>query len=84
MAKKIEFPEIYRILYRGVRAAVGAGIGYALVVQPDWTNVESAYKALALAFITGFSVSFGKYMRDWLDSTFGLNEKSTISRVMPI
>lgn len=83
MAEK-KFPEWAIILYRGVRAAVGAGIGYAVVVQPDWSDPQSAYKAIGIAFIGGFSVSLGKFLRNWLDEVFGFDEKSMVSKAMPI
>lgn len=84
MAKKIEFPEIYRILYRGVRAAVGAGIAQALLLKPDWSNPEEAWKTLAVAFLAGFIPAFGMWLRGVLDEHFGQDEKSLSARVMPI
>ena len=82
MAKK-EFPEIYRIIYRGLRAAVAAGIAQAMLLQPDWSDPKMAARTLAVAFIAGFFASFGMWARDMLDKMFGYSEKSIIQRIMP-
>ena len=84
MAVKNEFPEWAIALYRGVRAAVGAGLAQIIILQPDWANPEDAVRTLAVAFLAGFMPAFGKFVRDWLDTKFGYNEKSLIARVMPI
>lgn len=80
MAKK-EFPEWARILYRGVRSAVAAGIAQVVLI-PDWQSQWD--RTLILAFVTGFLPSFGMYLRDLLDERFGWNEKSLPQRLMPI
>lgn len=79
-----KFPEWAIIVYRGVRAAVGAGIAQALILQPDWSNKDIAIRTIAVAFIAGFSVCLGKYLRDQLDELFGLDEKSKAAQLMPI
>ena len=79
-----QFPQYLIVLYRAVRAAVGAGIGYAVVIQPDWSQPETTYKAIGLAFVSGFSVSLGKFLRNWLDEVFGFDEKSIVAKSMPI
>lgn len=84
MAAKKEFPEWAKILYRGVRAAVGAGIAQALLLKPDWGNPEEAWRTLAVAFLAGFIPAFGMWARDVLDEHFGQDEKSLSARVMPI
>mgnify|MGYP001564462003 CR=1 FL=1 len=83
MAQK-EFPEIYKILYRGARAAISAGLVAAWAIQPDWSNLEESLKVVAVAFGTGFLVAAGKWVREFLDNRFGVDEKSLISKVMPI
>lgn len=81
---KDSFPEFYKIVYRGVRAAVGAGIAQAVLLSPDWSNMEEASKTLAVAFLAGFIPSLGMWLRDFLDEQFGMNQKSLIQKVMPI
>lgn len=83
MAKK-EFPEWARIAYRGVRAAVGAGIAQVIVLRPDLTNPQEAAKVIALAFLAGFLPALGMWARDMLDTHFGYDEKSLVQRVMPL
>lgn len=84
MAQKIIFPEWARILYRGLRAAVGAGIAQALLLQPDWSDPKVAARTLGVAFLAGFIPALGMWLRDRLDEWFGLDEKSTVQKVMPI
>jgi len=84
MDTKKEFPEWAIALYRGVRAAVGAGLAQVIILQPDWADSKDAIRTLAVAFVAGFIPAFGKWLRDWLDARFGYNEKSLIARVMPI
>ncbi len=84
MTSKTVFPSWAIIVYRGVRAAVGAGIAQALILQPDWSKQDQAIRTLCVAFIAGFSVCIGKYIRDQIDVLFGYDEKSTIAKVMPI
>jgi len=76
-----QFPEIYRILYRGVRAAVGAGLAQ-LVLVPDWQSAPE--RVLFVAFLAGFLPALGMWARDLLDKVFGWDEKSFIQKVMPI
>ena len=79
-----QFPEWAIALYRGVRAAVGAGLAQVIILQPDWSKPEEGIKTLAVAFVAGFIPAFGKWLRDWLDERFGYDEKSMVARVMPI
>jgi len=79
-----KFPDWAIALYRGVRAAIGAGMAQAIVLQPDWNNPNEALKVLFTAFVAGFIPAFGKWLRDLLDSKFGYDEKSLVARVMPI
>lgn len=83
MAKQ-EFPEWARILYRGARAAVGAGLAQAFLLQPDWSKPEEAGRTLAVAFMAGFLPALGMWLRDKLDEWFGQNEKSLVQKAMPI
>ena len=83
MAKQ-EFPEWAKTLYRGVRAAFAAGIAHAWILQPDWSNLEESLKVVGTAFLTGFIVSFGKWIREFLDEKFGFDEKSVPAKFMPI
>lgn len=83
MAKK-QFPEIYRILYRGVRGAVAAGIAQALLLQPDWSDRKQALITLFVAFLAGFIPAMGMWARDLLDELFGFDEKSVIQKIMPL
>lgn len=83
MAEK-KFPEWAIILYRGIRTAVGAGIAQALILQPDWSKPEEAGRTVAVAFLAGFSVCLGKYLRDVLDELFGFDEKSLTAKTMVI
>jgi hypothetical protein len=80
----MKFPEWAIIVYRGVRAAVGAGIAQALILQPDWSNQDEAIRIVCVAFVTGFSVCLGKYLRDFLDKQFGFDEKTLPQQLMPI
>lgn len=83
MAAK-QFPEWARILYRGVRGAVGAGLAQIVLLQPDWSVPQEALRTLAVAFLAGFIPAFGMYARDFLDKYFDQDEKSLIQRTMPI
>lgn len=84
MAAKKEFPEWVRIFYRGIRAAVGAGIAQAILLRPDWSVPEEALRTLLVAFLAGFIPAFGMWLRDWLDAQFDQDEKSLVQRAMPI
>ena len=84
MSKKIVFPEWGRILYRGVRAAVAAGVAQVLLVRPDLANPQELVRTISVAFLAGFLPSFGMWLRDFLDEKFGYDEKSLVQRVMPI
>lgn len=79
-----QFPEWAIILYRGVRAAVGAGLAQVFILQPDFTKPEIAWRTLGVAFLAGFIPAFGKWLRDWLDEKFGYDEKSKVAQLMPI
>lgn len=79
-----QFPEWAKILYRGIRGAVGAGIAQVLLLQPDWSVPEEALRTLAVAFIAGFVPAFGMWLRDFLDEKFDQDEKSLVQRAMPI
>jgi hypothetical protein len=79
-----KYPEWAIILYRGIRTAIGAGLAQALILQPDWTKPEEAYKTLGVAFLAGFAVSFGKWLRNYLDKEFGYTANSKVSKLMPI
>jgi len=81
MAKIKEFPEWAKILYRGVRAAVGAGLAQVILV-PDWQSAPE--RVLFVAFLAGFLPAFGMWARDMLDKWFDWDEKSIIAKVMPI
>lgn len=83
MAKK-EFPEWAKILYRGVRSAVAAGLAQAWLLKPDWGNPEEALRTVAVAFVAGFIPAFGMWLRDWLDEQFDIDEKSLVAKVMPV
>jgi len=80
MAKK-EFPEWAKILYRGVRAAVAAGIAQVILI-PDWQAAPE--RTLLVAFVTGFLPAFGMWLRDRLDEWFGFDEKSLVQKALPI
>lgn len=80
MTKK-QFPEWVKILYRGLRSAVGAGIAQVVLV-PDWQLQPE--RTLLIAFVAGFVPAFGMWLRDKLDEWFGFDEKSLIQKVMPI
>ena len=64
MNNKKEFSEFFRILYRGVRAAVGAGLAQVIILQPNWSKPEEGIRTLAVAFLAGFIPAFGKFVRD--------------------
>jgi hypothetical protein len=81
---KVKFPEIYRILYRGLRGAVGAGIAQAVLLQPDWSDRNQALMTLFVAFLAGFIPALGMWLRDQLDELFGFDEKSIVQKTMPI
>jgi len=80
----MKFPEWAIIVYRAVRAAVGAGIAQALIVQPDWSNQDETIRLLCISFLTGFIVALGKWLRDYLDKEFGYDANSKVSQLMPI
>ena len=79
-----KFPEWAIILYRGFRAAVGAGIAQTLILQPSWNNRDETIRILCIAFLAGFIVSIGKWLRDILDKQFGYDEKSVAAKIIPI
>ncbi len=69
------------VIYRSLRTAVAAGVSSALLLQPDWTNPEQAFRILLVSFIAGFLTALGKIVRD----NWGTRGKdSVIDRVMPI
>jgi len=72
--------ELIRIIYRGVRTAIAAGVTSALIIQPE--NGEYT-KVLLAAFSSGFIVSLGMYLRDILDKHFDFDEKSLPNKLMP-
>ena len=65
-----QFPEIYKILYRGLRAAVGAGLAQVVLV-PDWQSAPE--RTLLVAFVAGFLPALGMWARVMLDKWFGLD-----------
>ena len=75
------FPEIYKILYRGARAAVAAGIAQIILI-PNWQSQPG--RTLLVAFLTGFLPSVGMYLRDKVDGWFGWDEKSFVQKTMII
>ena len=81
IVKKPVFPEWAKILYRGIRAAIAAGIAQ-IVLIPDWQAQPE--RTLGLAFVVGFLPAFGMWARTLLDEKFGYDEKSLIARVMPL
>ena len=76
--------EWIRIIYRGVRTAVASGLALAWATKVDWTNLEDALKVVGGAFLSGFIVSLGMWLRDILDSEFGFGEKSLLNRIIPV
>lgn len=76
-----EAPEWVRILYRGVRAAIAAGIAQVILI-PDWQSAPE--RTLLVAFITGFLPSLGMFLRDKVDELFGWKPDGIVQRVMPI
>lgn len=80
---KKEFPQWAIMAYRAFRTAVGAGIAQAIVLQPDWSDPKQAGRTLLVAFGAGFLTALGKWIRDYLDSHFGYDEKSTVAKTMP-
>ena len=78
MATK-NFPEAYRILYRGFRAAIAAGIAQ-IVLIPDWQSQPG--RTLLVAFLTGFLPSGGMWLRDKVDEWFGWDEKHLVNKLM--
>lgn len=87
MDEKKEYPEWVKTLYRGLRAGVAAGIASVtalkLILNQDIMNKETLI-VVAIAFGSGFLVAFGKWLREWLDKTFGYDANSLIARIMPI
>lgn len=76
--------EWIRIVYRGVRTAVAAGLASAWLVKPDWSKPEEALRVIGVAFASGFAVSFGMWFRDILDKEFGFDEKSLFNQLIPV
>ena len=81
---KKQFPEWAKTLYRGLRAGVSSGLVAIWALKPDWNNLEESLKIVGIAFGTAFIVAFGKWLRAYLDETFGIDEKSLISKFMPV
>jgi len=81
---KKEFPEWAKTLYRGVRAGVSAGVAAILLLKIDLSDPQKAMQVVALVFVAGFIVAFGKWLRAWLDSKFGYDENSLVARIMPV
>ena len=79
-----QFPEIYKTLYRGVRAGISAGVVAVMALKIDISDPKEALKIILLVFGTGFLVSFGKWAREKLDEWMGYDANSLISKVMPI
>lgn len=84
MTKKKEFPEWAKILYRGVRAGIAAGMAQAWLLQPDWTEPEVAFRTVGVAFVAGFTPAFGMWLRDQVDAWFGWQPNGLVQRFMPI
>jgi ABC-type transport system involved in cytochrome c biogenesis permease subunit len=83
MAKK-EFPEWAKILYRGVRAGISAGLVAIMALKLDLSDPKEAVKLVAITFGTAFIVALGKWARDLFDKWFGWDEKSIFAKVLPI
>lgn len=81
---KKEFPEWAKILYRGIRAAIAAGLAQTIVLKPDWTNPKETLTTLGIAFATGFTVSFGMWLRDKADEWFEWKPDGLFQRLLPI
>lgn len=65
------YPEWKRIVWRGFRAAVASGVGAVVVLKVDWSDPEVAVRLVAGAFLSGFLVSAGMWVRDILGSKQG-------------
>jgi len=83
MARK-EFPEWAKILYRGVRAGISAGIVAVMALKLDLSDPKSALKLVVITFGTAFFVAVGKWARDLVDKWFGWDEKSIFAKTLPI
>jgi len=81
---KKQFPEWIKTLYRGIRAGVSAGIASVLILQINLNDPKEALKVVAVAFVSGFAVAFGKWAREYLDSQFGFDSNSIVAKAMPI
>ena len=81
IVKKAVFPEWAKILYRGIRAAIAAGIAQ-IVLIPDWRDAPE--KVLLVAFVAGFLPSLGMFLRDKVDEWFDWKPDGIIQRLMPI
>lgn len=79
-----DFPDWKIWLYRGARAAVGAGIAQALLIPMDFSNLEAWVRLAGVSFAAGFINAFGKFLRDWLDAKYDVDEKSIVAKTMPI
>ena len=80
MGSKKQFPEWARILYRGVRSAIAAGIAQMILI-PDWQSAPE--RTLLVAFVAGFLPSFGMWVRDQVDKFFGWKPDGIVQKVMP-
>ena len=78
------FPEWVKTLYRGVRAAVSAGLAQAFLLKPNWSDPDEALRTVAVAFVAGFLPALGKVLREQLDAYFGWDSNSLPSKLMPI
>jgi hypothetical protein len=81
---KKPFPEWGKVLYRGIRAGVSAGIVAVMTLKIDLADPEEALQVIAITFGTAFLVAFGKHLRNKFISWFGWDEKSLVARMMPI
>ena len=81
IVKKPVFPEWAKILYRGVRAAIAAGIAQ-IVLIPDWQQAPE--RTLLVAFVAGFLPSLGMFLRDKVDVWFDWKPDGIVQRLMPI
>lgn len=77
---KTTYPEYKRILWRGLRTAVAAGLTQALYLNLDWADPSTAYRVFGAAFIAGVFVSGAKLIRDEL----GSSDQDNLLHKMPI
>ena len=74
----LAYPEWKRQLWRGFRTAVSVAVAQTALLKVDWSDPSAAIQAVSVAFISGFLVAFGMFVRDFLG---GKNQDAFIQKL---